>query len=145
MSEGLKQKLPNGENMKTRKWLKVTLIVLLALVALVAAAGAGFRVGVMQSGNIAQRLNARAQGANQQPNANGWMTNPHTQGFDPRFGPERDFGRGRGGFFPPLFGLFHLLVFGGLIWLGYKLVKNSGWKLTREAAPQNVEEKKDAA
>lgn len=144
--------------MKTKKWLKVTLIVLLALVALGAAAGVGFRVGVMQSGNIAQRINARAQGANQLPNGktvtidpqapNGWMMNPHGQGFDPRNnpgrefdqrgGPNRGFDRGRGEFGSPLFDLFHLIILGALLWFGYKYVKNSGWKLVREAKPAAV-------
>jgi hypothetical protein len=50
----------------------------------------------------------------------------------------RGFDRGRGGFHSPIFGLFHLIVLGVLAWFGYKLVKNSGWKLVKvnaSAAP----------
>jgi hypothetical protein len=52
------------------------------------------------------------------------------QGFDNRGGDRR----GGMSFFPPIFGLIHLVVLGLLIWLGYKFVKNSGWRLTRVAA-----------
>ena len=42
-------------------------------------------------------------------------------------------------FFLP--GLFRVLFWGALIWLGYKLVTGSGWKLTREPAATVVDEK----
>ncbi|MDD2921697.1 MAG: hypothetical protein PHQ36_05360 [Anaerolineales bacterium] len=161
--------------MKTKKWLWITLTVLLTLVVLAGVAAAGFRLGMTQNATFlprqdfrAQRLqdanpggqmvNPHAQGFDPAP-PNGWMENPRAQGFNPRNNPMRGFNDGRnfdrrGGFFPPLFGFLRLLAFGALIWLGYKLVKNSGWKLVREAqpsaavgesAPPNAEEKNSEA
>lgn len=157
--------------MKTKKWIWISLAALLTLVVLVAVAGAGFRLGMTQNPAFiqqreelrAQRLNQmQKQDTNQESKSNDRMFNPHMQGFDPRgnsgrgfdsrFQSDRGFDRGRGGFFPPLFGLIHLVILGALIWFGYKYVKNSGWKLVREvqpvpvvSEPANVEEKKDEA
>jgi hypothetical protein len=74
--------------------------------------------------------------------------------FDHGHGNSR--GRGGFGFFSPLFGLLHLVVLGGLIWLGYTFVKRSGWRVVNVNASQSVasvatpvetevEEKKDEA
>ncbi len=152
--------------MKTKKWLWITLSVLLTLVVLVGVAGAGFRYGVMQSPafvkmqearmqqKLAQPPKQQAQNFDQKPNGR----NPQMQGFDQHgnfghgFDQHRGFNRGRGGFGSPLFGLIHLLILGALLWFGYKYVKNSGWKLVREAQPApvanqpaSVEEKKPEA
>jgi hypothetical protein len=48
-----------------------------------------------------------------------------------RGGDRRD---GRMPFFFPLFRLIHLAVLGLLVWLAYKLAKNSGWRITRVQA-----------
>jgi len=55
-------------------------------------------------------------------------------GFDERgFGM---MGRGRGfGFFRPIQFLFHIAVLALIVWIAYKLIKNSGWTITRQAAP----------
>jgi hypothetical protein len=58
-------------------------------------------------------------------------------------------------FFSPIFGLIHLIVLGLLLWVVYKLVKKSGWRLTRvqtaspapmanETSNVVVEEKKES-
>ena len=135
--------------MKTRKWIWWTLAVIFTLVALTAAGFAGYRVGYMQ-GLVAN------------PNAKDFMAGPfwHGQGrmqnlgknFDQRGSvPAQEFGgrqfdrfggrnfdrfdrRGGFSFFAPLFGLVRLAVLALLIWLGYKVVKNSGWRLTRVTA-----------
>ena len=72
------------------------------------------------------------------------------QGFDQGREPRimRGFGRGgfergHGGFFSPIFDLVKLAVLAGLLWLGYKLVKNSGWKLVR-AEPSSETTLEDA-
>ena len=135
--------------MKTRKWIWWTLAVILTLVVLAAAGFAGYRVGY-------------ARGLTANPNAKDFMAGPfwrgqgHMQNLDKNFDqrgpvPGQEFGgrqfdrfdgrnfdrfNGRGGFpfFAPLFGLVRLAVLAVLIWLGYKLVKNSGWRLTRVTA-----------
>jgi len=160
--------------MKNRKWLTYTLGILLTLVVLGVVGAVGFRLGTMQNasfahpsfkqnfegamprnfqnGDMPQRMqgNFHSNGGYQ-----GMQGDPHNQGFD-----NRGFNRGgghRGGmsFFPPIFGLIHLLLLGLLLWVVYKLVKNSGWRLTRVAAApapvvsptpnvENVEEKKES-
>jgi hypothetical protein len=135
--------------MKTKKWVTYTLAVLLTLIVLVAVGFAGFRVGMMQNVSLAGNMpfighmrgfdnDTNKQGNN---NANGQQGfgNPHNfgnqRGFDDQrgFNQRGGFGRGggRGGFFSPIFGLIKLVVLGALLWLGYKLVKNSGWKLVK--------------
>lgn len=145
-------------DMKSKKWIWVTLTILLTLIVLAGVAGAGFRMGVMQSANLARN----ADGTTSQFPPFGYM-----HGFEGNFNNQRGdnplmmqgfghdgpghggFERGRGGFFSPLFGLVHLIVLGALIWLGYKFVKNSGWRLTRVAQPApgtseaSIEEKKE--
>jgi hypothetical protein len=83
--------------------------------------------------------------------------NPHAmQGNFDRTKFDNRGGDRRGGmsFLFPVFGLIRLAVLGLLLWLGYKLVKNSGWRLTRvQASPAPaavetpsvvVEEKKES-
>ena len=87
-----------------------------------------------------QRMQGNFQG-------NGWTQmrgNPRNEGFANRGGDRRG---GRMSFvFPFIFGLFHLVVLGLILWVVYILVKKSGWRLTREPAASKtvtaVEEKK---
>ena len=146
--------------MKNKKWLWVTLTALLTLIVLAVVAAAGFRLGAAQSAALIQRQDFRAQKLNSSQNTNNGeavnphgqefnqipneqMYNPHAQGFDSRlqfergFNNERGFSR-RGEFFSPLFGLLHLLILGAALWLIYKLVKNSGWRLIHVAQPAPV-------
>jgi|GEM_PF-1080769 len=142
--------------MKNKKWLTYTLGILLTLIVLVGVGGAGFRVGMMQSASLANLTNGQSA---QSPFFH------HSQGMDGNFvhgqgmidgnyshmdrgNMSHGFDRGgRGG--SPLFGLLHLLVLGVLAWFGYKLVKNSGWKLVKvnasEAAAPAVEQPSAAA
>lgn len=130
--------------MKNNKWLTYTIGILLTLVVMVAVAGAGFRVGMSQSGTFSRAAFAHDfDGTPRDMQGNDQGTDPHgmrssfqdhgkqqfTQGFDGRSG-----NRGGMSFGSPIFGLIRIAVLGLLAWLGYKLVKNSGWKLTREQA-----------
>lgn len=123
--------------MNANKWLWRTLAVLLSLVILAGVGFAGFRMGVMQ-------------GANLPADGTTFILN-HGRGFDgdmvksksdfgahgrndgrSNFDRRGDFDR-RSGFSPFgfVFGLVKLTVFAGLVWLGYRFVKNSGWKLVK--------------
>ncbi|MFN8382286.1 MAG: hypothetical protein U0V02_10120 [Anaerolineales bacterium] len=136
--------------MKNKKWLTYTLGILLTLIVLAAVGGLGFRIGMMQSASFANLkagqsaqapffhhgLGMNGQGMNDGFNRmDGFNHMEHgnmSNGFD------RGRGGNRGGFFSPLFGLLHLIILGLLAWLGYKLIKNSGWKLVKvnaSAAP----------
>ena len=126
--------------MKNRKWLTYTLGTLLTLIVLAAVGGAGFRAGMMQNASFARPAFThdfdnmpQAMQGNIQGNGN-----PHAmqgdfrqQGFDNRSNDRRDGGRS---FFSPIFGLIHLALLGSLGWFGYKFVKKSGWRITRETA-----------
>ena len=168
--------------MKTKKWITYTLVTLFTLVALAAVGFAGFRVGVMQSASFTNSMlpfndhmqdfdeNNKGQGNNphnqeQNPNKPNGFGNSKDSGNQKGFDNQRGFDRGRGfgytsGFFGPIFGLIRLVVLGVLVWLGYKLVKNSGWRLVNvnaatttttppivsEPVPdENGDEKKDQA
>ena len=178
------------EKMKNKKWLTYTVGTLLTLIVLVAVAGAGFRAGMMQNGTFMRGLNSaghpafsqnfdgnaqqpQAQGNQQQGNMQadphqwnndfqGMQGNPHQGNGDfQRMQGNNSRGNDRRGGFSPIFGLFHLIVVGALLWFGYKFVQKSGWRLTRVAqaataepvapsAPETVEtvsddEKKDEA
>lgn len=128
--------------MKNNKWLNYTLGVLLTLIVLTAVAGAGFRVGMTQNVSIAQFKNgARPSFADNdfgksmrdeahQSDKNGFAQQDlRMQGM---IGERSDFDRrdGRFSFLSPLFGLIRILVLGALVWLGYTLVKRSGWRLS---------------
>jgi hypothetical protein len=124
--------------MKNKKWLSYTLGILLTLIVLVAVGAAGFRIGAMQNNTFAHPMMNGAGPNFERGFGNGQMPNFHPQGFEGRDFHGRGFDRGermeRGGFFPPIFGLIKLAVLAALLWFGFKLIKNSGWKLTREAA-----------
>lgn len=124
-------------NMKNTKWIWRILAVLLALVVVAGVGFTGFRIGMMQSVNLPDGMNF------------GWHSFdgnfPHGDNSDMRgFDHGHDFGghgSNRGGrdgfsFFSPIFGLIRLVVLGGLIWLGYTLVKRSGWRLVKVNATQ---------
>lgn len=130
--------------MKNKKWLWITLTTLLTLIVLVGVAGAGFRMGVIQNGNLLRNADGTTSqfppfghmhgfegNFNNQPGGN-----PHMmQGFGHGGLGRGGFERGRGGFFSPLFDLIKLAMLGALLWLGFKFVKNSGWRLTRTETP----------
>jgi hypothetical protein len=148
--------------MKNRKWLTYTLGVLLTLIALAVVGMAGFRVGMMQNGafpsmGIGERpafnqnvdKNDRGiQGFN--PGENGNIDIPRGYGFN-----TRGFDRGHRGM-PMLggfFGLIHIALLALVLWFGYKLVQNSGWRFVRvqnnapapsETVSAQVEEKKES-
>ena len=126
--------------MKNKKWLTYTLGILLTLVVLAAVGGVGFRIGMTQNtsfarppfthnfdnGRQAMQGNFHDSGAPQ-----AMQENSRDRGFDNRFNDRRD---GGFSFFTPIFGLIRLVVLGLLLWFGYKFVKKSGWRLTREQA-----------
>jgi len=133
--------------MKNKKWLTYTLGVLLTLIMLSVVAGAGYRIGMMQNASFARpsfthNFDGAPQAIKENIQGNG---NPHTMQGDFRdndkiqaFSSDRGFDRRDGGFsfLPPIFGLIRLVVLGALLWLGYKFVKKSGWRLTRmQASP----------
>jgi hypothetical protein len=136
--------------MKNNKWLNYTLGILLTLVALTVVAGAGFRAGMMQNLPLARGMN----GARPSPAHNNFGRLPQQtrddfrgdkgqtmrndfQGQAPRDGRGLDF---RDDGFPfPFFGLIQLAVLGLVVWVGYKLVKKSGWRLSlSKASPTPV-------
>ena len=142
--------------MKNRKWLTYTLGILLTLAVLAVVGAVGFRIGTMQNASFAhpsftqnfdggpQSMPRNFQNGGLPPRMQenfhnnggpqGMQGNPHNQGFNNHgnnFGFDR---RGGMSFFPPIFGLIHLALLGLLIWVVYKLVKNSGWRLTHVAA-----------
>jgi hypothetical protein len=145
------------KKMKNRKWLTYTLGALLTLVVLAAVGGVGFRLGMMQNASFARpsfargfngerplmqgnfQDNGKPQTMQENLQNNGWMQgrqgNFNEQRFD-RFGGDRHDG------FMSLFSLFsHLIplaVLALIFWLVYKLVKMSGWRLTRVAAASPV-------
>lgn len=122
--------------MKNKKWIWITLTIFLTLIVLVGVAGAGYRVGVMQSAVLMRntdRSTSQFQPFGQMRSFDEKFNDQN--GGNPRMMQEFNRGgfieRGRGGFFYPLFGLIKLAVLGALLWLGYRFVKNSGWRLTR--------------
>lgn len=133
--------------MKNKKWLWWTLTILLTLVVVAGVGFAGFRVGVAQGANLT------TDGAAFLFHHGGRGFDQMHDGFDMRgFDHGRDLGgRGGFGFFSPFFGLLHLAVWGGLIWLVYTFVKRSGWRVVNvnsqpvPPAQMEAEEKKDEA
>ena len=128
------------------KKVLLTLLGIIVVVGVLAGAGfAGYRYGYMHGAT------ASANGTAFVP----WKMPMHN--FDKNFNPQgmpmhnfgrgndRDFNRGFGpggygmmgrGVLGGFFSLIHLVILGFIIWLAYKLIKNSGWKLslTRQAA-----------
>ncbi len=158
--------------MKSKKWIWVTLTILLTLVVLTGVAGASFRMGAMQSAKLVKNADGTAPQIQPFGNMHGFENNFNGQrgdqpggdsrmmqgfgyGGDPRMMQgfdHRGFEHGRGGFLSPIFSLIKLAVLGALLWFGFKLVKNSGWRISRitQSAPvagetPKVEEKKDEA
>jgi hypothetical protein len=145
------------KKMKNRKWLTYTLGILLTLVVLGVVGAVGYRLGTMQNATFVhpsftqnfdggpQSMPRSFQNDGMPPRMQenfhnnggpqGMQSNPHNQGFDNR-GNNRGGDRRGGGmpFFAPIFELIHLALLGLLLWVVYKLVKNSGWRLTRVAA-----------
>lgn len=125
--------------MKNKKWLTYTLGILLTLIVLAAVGGVAFRIGAMQNNTFVHPMMNGAGPAFERGFGNGQMPNFHQQRFEGRDFHGRGFERGgRGGFFSPIFGLLHLIVLGALAWFGFKFIKNSGWRLTRDAAPASA-------
>ena len=126
--------------MKNKKWLTYTLGILLTLIVLAVVGGAAFRIGAMQNNTFAHPMMNGAGPGFERGFDGGQMPNFHQQGFEGRDFHGRGFDRGgRGsGFFSPIFGLIKLAVLAALLWFGFKFVKNSGWRLTRDAAPASA-------
>jgi hypothetical protein len=148
--------------MKNRKWLTYTLGALLTLIALAVVGMAGFRIGMMQTGDFPRMGIGERPGFNQNvdkndhnmqgfnPNGNGNNGTPRGNGFNPR-----GFDRGHRGMpmMGGLFGLVHIAILALLLWFGYKLIQNSGWRLVRvqnetpmasKTVNAEVEEKKES-
>jgi len=132
-------------NVKNKKWLWWTLAILVILIALAVTGGMGYRMGMLHGAQFAQNTDGeRAQFPPAfhmhgfEGNSQGMMDRHYafnSSGFNHRQNFDRFEGR-RGGFFPPLYGIFHLVLLGFLIWIGYTLFKKSGWRFVRVAAPQ---------
>lgn len=125
--------------MKSKKWITYTLGIVLTLIVLAAVGATGFRMGVMQSASFANLTDGQPARA---PFFAHGMDGDFSRMDRGEFSHGFDHGRGRGrdggGFFSPIFGLIHIAIFGALAWFGYKLIKNSGWKLVKvnaSAAP----------
>ncbi|MBI2332754.1 MAG: hypothetical protein HYU84_11455 [Chloroflexi bacterium] len=142
--------------MKNTKWIWRVLAVLLSLAVLAGVGFTGFRVGVVQGANLTADGAAisfhHGRGFDNDMSGDGFSMRGLDHGRN--FSGHGNFGgRGGFGFFSPLFGLFHLAVFGGLIWLAYTFVKRSGWRVVNVNAQQTApasaqaeaEEKKDEA
>ncbi|MCL4269171.1 MAG: hypothetical protein KJZ72_06485 [Anaerolineales bacterium] len=119
--------------MKSTKWIGWTLGILLAFIVLAGVGFAGFRFGMMRSIPLADGTFPR------------WAE--RFDGDMPHRFEARDFGRGhhfamhgfdRGGLrlFSPILWMLRLVVIGGLLWLGFSLFKNSGWRLVNINATQ---------
>jgi hypothetical protein len=124
-------------NMKNTKWIWWTLGILLVL-ALIAGAGfTAYRMGYAQGAVAAQDgdLSQLFPRIMQARGFDGDMGKFHN--FD-RFDGNRGGMRGGFPFLGPIFGLLRFVFLGGLIWLGYTLVKNSGWHLVKNPAPATV-------
>jgi hypothetical protein len=120
------------------KKVLLTLLGIIVVVGVLAGAGfAGYRFGYMRGAT------ATADGTAFVP----WKMPMHNfdKNFNPQGMPMHNFGRGNDrdfnrGFGPGghggFFSLLRLVILGVIIWLAYKLVKNSGWKLalTHQAA-----------
>lgn len=132
--------------MKNKKWLTYTLGTLLTLIVLAAVGGVGFRIGMMQ--NVSAMTGRPAFAHNFDGDFQPPMQGNRQNDGNPKSGqmnPHQDNFRGndRGGgsrFFSPIFGLIRLAALAALLWLGYKFVQKSGWKLTRVTQAQAAAE-----
>jgi hypothetical protein len=141
--------------MKNRKWLTYTLGTLLTLIALGVVGMAGFRIGMMQTGGFPRMGIAERPGFDQNvdknaPNAQAFNPNGNNNPRDNDFS-SHGFDRRHPGMPMPggLFGLIHIAILALLLWFGYKLIQNSGWRFVRvqnnaPATSVEVEEKKES-
>ena len=139
--------------MKNKKWFTYTLGILLTLIVLAVVGGVAFRIGATQNSEFVHPMMNNAG-----PAFSHGFDMPGGNFHDQEFGGmgfhDRGFDRGGRSFFSPIFGLVKLAVLGALLWLGFKFVKDSGWRITRETAQPTpaasetpsveVEEKKEA-
>ena len=123
--------------MKNKKWLTYTLGILLTLIVLTAVGGAAFRMGVTQSASFANLTDGQSARAPFFAHGHG-MDGDFSKMDRGEFSHGFDRGHGRDGsrFFSPIFGLIHIAIFGALAFFGYKLIKNSGWKLVKVNASE---------
>jgi hypothetical protein len=153
--------------MKTNKWLSWFLGIVISLAALGAVGFYTFRMGYSQGAStmhtaMQAQIDAAADKTGKTDGTTTAQVLPpffgHQHGFGDDFGfMDHDqmmgygqFGRGMmnggrmmggqfgfGGFFP-IFGLFQLAFWGLVIWVAYKLISNSGWKLVKTNTPATV-------
>lgn len=136
--------------MKTNKWVRWIITTLLTVIVLAGVGFAGFRVGVAQAANLTAdgamlmfQHSRGGDGSMMDGNSN-MRSSGHGHSFKGQTSEQghdfsgRNSSRGRDGFsfFSPLFGLLRLAVLGGLVWLGYTLVKRSGWRVVNVNASQ---------
>lgn len=129
--------------MKNTKWIWRVLVALLTLVVLAGVGFTGYRVGIVQGADLTAEELSSLMGKRHDFDGNrdmlkdGGHGSNHGRGSDGQGGHPGRGGRGGFGGFNPLFGLLHLALLGGLAWLGYRYIKNSGWRLvkTETAAP----------
>ena len=122
-----------------------TLLGIMVVVGVLAGAGfAGYRIGYMQGARANAKGNTQVLPPNKGFDPRGMpmrnFGNDFERGFNRGFGP-RGFGmmeRGMGGrgfgFFSPFFLLIRVGFWAFIIWLVYKVIKGSGWTLTRQVA-----------
>ena len=121
------------------KKVLLTLLGIIVVVGILAGAGfAGYRIGynhgALASADGTVQLAPLGRGFEMHGMSMHNFNQGFEHGFNQRVGPG-DFGmQGRGGmrfnFFSPFYLMIRLAVFGILIWLAYKLIKGSGWKLS---------------
>ena len=125
--------------MKNKKWLTYTLGILLTLIILAAVGAIGFRIGAAQNNSFVHPMMNGSAPTFGHGFDGGQMPNFHQRGFEGRDFHGRGFDRGgRGGFISPIFGLIKLAVLSALLWFGFRFIKNSGWRLTRDAVPASA-------
>jgi hypothetical protein len=127
-----------GEKMKNKNWLKYTIGILLTLIVLTVVAGAGYHVGRMQSVNFARvgrdtHPSFTHEGNNIQGMPGNFQRGNMPQNFQRQAsGNDLNFQPNHRGFPShfPVFGLIQFVILALLLWVVYKLVKNSGWRLS---------------
>ncbi len=142
--------------MKNRKWLTYTLGILLTLAVLAVVGAVGFRLGTMQNASFTSVFRkiltvdpSPCRGTSKTMTCLCECKRTSTKTVDIKACKETLTTRDSTSAeiiaavtvlaaaypsFAPIFGLIHLALLGLLIWVVYKLVKNSGWRLTRVAA-----------
>jgi len=121
------------------KRVLLTLLGIILVVGVLAGAGfAGYRIGYRQAATVSKDGTKQPAPRNRDFGLQG--TPMHNFGNN----SDRDFNRGFGpggfgmrshgmrfGFFPPFMFLVHIAVWGLVIWLAFRLIKGSGWKISR--------------